>query len=242
MGNPTMAREFDDRARRRRVCQRLWDDKHKTKRSQDMAEMNDDREDTIRRCFRTEQLRVLDEEGKRPRIAGLLAPYAAPSEDLGGFREQFARGAFSESIRSGADVFADIEHDPGKKLARTANQTLKLSETREGVRAEITLPDTTLGRDTLEEVRSGILDAMSVGFRDPEASWRGTDEDTLRTIKKARLTGVALTSFPAFPQTAGTVTERSLAAYRAEEDKERKKGEEGETEKLRKRLDLEEAF
>ena len=197
-------------------------------------------ETTIRRCFRTEKLRVDERDGKSV-IVGLAVPYGAPSEDLGGFREVFKRGAFKDSL--GDDIFADVEHDRSKKLGRTAAGTVTFKSAREGLRAEIQVPDTTVGRDALEEVRNGSLDAMSIAFMDPEEEWRGSEGNLTRHIGKATLRAVTLTSFPAFPQTAGTLTERSLAEYRASQ----KPPEEGaeyegpETEELRRRLDLAEA-
>lgn len=199
-------------------------------------------ETTIRRCFKTESLRVIEAtDGGRPKIAGLAVPFGAPSEDLGGFREIFKRGAFNDSLAED-DIFVDIEHDRTRKLGRTSKGTVSFKSSHEGLRAEVTVPDTTLGRDTLEEVRNGTLDGMSIAFTDPVEEWRGKEGDLTRHIGKATLRAVTLTSYPAYPQTAGTLTERSLADWRTKQEEETTPEYDPavDPEKLRKRIELEE--
>lgn len=173
-------------------------------------------ETTTRRCYMAEELRVVEPEGNagRPKIVGLAVPYRALSEDLGGFREQFMPGSLGGSIAS-RDVFADVEHDRDRKLGRTSKGTLSLKESRKGIMAEITIPDTTVGRDTLEEVRNGSLDAMSIVFSDPEDQYSGKAGAIVRNIDKAELMAVTLTSYPAYRQTAGSLAQRSLEEYRS---------------------------
>ncbi len=168
-------------------------------------------ETTSRRCFRGELRIAPAAKGGRPKITGLAVPYLALSEDLGGFREQFRPGAFSGSM--GADIFADVEHDRDRKLGRTSRKTLFLKEELRGIIATITVPDTSVGRDTLEEVRNGNLDAMSIVFADPVDDWSGSGGATVRTIRKAVLRAVTLTSYPAYKQTAGSLAQRSLDRY-----------------------------
>ena len=210
--------------------------------------MSDTREET-RRCWPCE-LRVVktenraDGQEKAPepdRIVGLAIPYNKPSEDLGGFREVWKPGAFRETLNGTEDVFADVEHDRARKLARRNQKTLTLQETREGLRVEIAVPDTTTGRDTLEEVRNGLLDGMSIAFTDAEEEYSGKGDQITRTVKQAKLRAVTLTSFPAFPQTAGTLAARSLTEYRKQQENEETSEADGETETLHRRLDLDEA-
>ncbi|MCE5267225.1 MAG: HK97 family phage prohead protease [Planctomycetaceae bacterium] len=171
-------------------------------------------EDTAVRCFKAQELRVGTTDGK-PTITGLAVPYNAPSEDLGGFREIFKPGAFAESLANRDDIFADVEHDAKRKLGRRSAGTLALTETREGLRVTITPPDTSVGRDTMEEVRAGLLDGMSISFAKPQDRYTGTGANIVREINKATLRAVTLTSYPAYTQTAGTVALRSFSEYRA---------------------------
>lgn len=176
-------------------------------------------ENTTQRCYQAEELRVVepDTEGGRPKIVGLAVPYKALSEDLGGFREQFMPGSLGESIAS-RDVFADVEHDRDRKLGRTSKGTLSLKESRKGIMATITIPDTTVGRDTLEEVRNGSLDAMSIVFAEPKDKYSGKAGAIVRNIERADLQAVTLTSYPAYRQTAGSLAQRSLDEYRTEQE------------------------
>jgi len=170
-------------------------------------------EDTTLRCFKAAELRIDDSDGK-PKITGLAVPYNAPSEDLGGFREVFKPGAFKESLAGADDIFADVDHDGTKRIGRKAAGSLEVKESREGLRVTITPPDTSVGRDALEEVRSGLLDGMSICFCNPEDTYKGKGDSIVREITKASLRAVTLTSYPAYRQTAGTVSVRSLDEYR----------------------------
>lgn len=199
-------------------------------------------ETTIRRCYRSEGLRVQGREDGQATITGLAVPFGAPSEDLGGFREVFKRGAFKESL--GDDVFADVEHDRTRKLGRTTAGTLRFRTSKEGLRFEIDVPDTTIGHDTLAEVRNGSLDAASIAFTDPTEEWKGKEGNLTRQINKATLRAVTLTSFPAYKQTAGTLAERSLEAWRRQQEETNETETEEyqpSTDALRRRLDITES-
>lgn len=165
------------------------------------------------RCWQpSEDLRVIQEEGKPTKIRGLAVPYNSPSEDLGGFREVFRFGSFGESLASG-ELHADVEHDRRQILGRSKKGTLAFEETNRGLYAEITLPKTQLGADIAESVRNGNLDAMSIAFSDPEDEIRRQNGQVIREVKKATLRGVTLTAWPAYRQTVGTVKLRTLDAF-----------------------------
>jgi len=186
----------------------------------------------IRRCFRpAEELRVLAVEGQPTRIVGLAVPYNAQSEDLGGFRELVEPGAFGESLRGGRDLRADVEHDAEKLLARSSKGTLRFEEDARGLVAEITLPDTSLARDVVADIKAGNRDAMSVSFlrKGLVAEFARSAEGVIRRIKEAVLTGVTITAYPAYVQTAGTLDLRSLESWRTDQaaaEADRKQAEE----------------
>ena len=151
-------------------------------------------------------------------ISGLAVPYGVLSNDFGaGFREIIMPGAFAESLRSGADVMADVEHERlSRKIGRTGAGTLRLRDETRGLFVEITPPATTVGKDTIEEVRSGLLHAFSFGFKvarpGGEKFYRRAD-GTIREVHRAALKDITLTSFPAYPQTS--VALRSMEAAQA---------------------------
>jgi len=185
-----------------------------------------------RRYYRTEELRIDSGEAGKTTITGLAVPYGKKSSELWGFREIIAPGAFRKTLEGSTDVRADVEHDRNIKLARRKSGTLTLTDGPKGLRVAIDLPNTTVGRDTAEEVRAGLLDGMSIGMIVKGESYEGSDPNIVRTVTAADLTAVTLTQFPAYPQTAGTVALRSLAQYKDSLEPER------DPDILRKRLDL----
>jgi uncharacterized protein len=201
------------------------------------------------RIWKAEELRFTEENGVR-KVGGLAVPYNALSEDLGGFREEFLPGSLTDSLQR--DIFADVEHDHNQKLGRSSKGTVSLRETPRGIYAEITLPKTRLGDDVAEEVRNGNLDAMSIAFSKPEADYHRHNGDLVRKVKKAELRAVTLTAYPAYKQTTGSLTLRSMEEFvkseeeakAAPEAEERAKAQaaQDEIETLRRRVDLEAAI
>jgi HK97 family phage prohead protease len=97
------------------------------------------------------------------RLEGLAAPYGQVAH-INGFDEVIIEGAFAESLRSGRDVLALVDHDHRHVLARTRNGSLRLEETRSGLEFSLDLPDTGAGRDVLALAEAGTLGGMSFGF------------------------------------------------------------------------------
>jgi HK97 family phage prohead protease len=97
------------------------------------------------------------------RLEGIAAPFDQVAH-IGGFDEVIIEGAFAESLRSGRDVLALVDHDHRQVLARTRNGSLRLEETRSGLEFSLDLPDTQAGRDVLALAEAGTLGGMSFGF------------------------------------------------------------------------------
>ena len=85
------------------------------------------------------------------KLEGYAATFGTPA-NVGGFSETIQAGAFRASLAAGADILALVDHDPGRLLARTASGTLRLAEDTRGLRFELDLPDTSLGRDMVTSV------------------------------------------------------------------------------------------
>lgn len=160
-------------------------------------------------------------DGKR-RLAGHAAVFNQVSEDLGGFREQIAPGAFAEAIGKD-DVRALFNHDPNFILGRTGARTLRLAEDVRGLAIEIYLPNTQTIRDlVIAPIERGDVSQMSFAFgvRPGGQDWAKDDEGrVIRTLKKLRLFDVSPVTFPAYPQTDVAVRElrswQGAAASRA---------------------------
>ena len=163
----------------------------------------------------------LREEGDEMTLTGYAALFNSRSENLGGFTEVIAPGAFSRSLKSRNDVKLLWNHDTSAVLGSTRAGTLKLEEDARGLKVTASLPNTTHGRDARELVKRGDVTGFSFGFTIPG---RGGDEwnseGTERTLKSVRLHEVSLTPFPAYTATNGTAQMRGLdkVAKRAEVD------------------------
>lgn len=169
-----------------------------------------------RRFFPVEGLTVETRDGSAPKIRGHAAVFGQLSEDLGGFREQVAPGAFAEAIETD-DVRALFNHDSNFILGRNRAKTLRMVEDATGLAIEIDAPDTQTIRDlVLSPIQRGDVSQMSFGFsvRPGGQDWAQDDEGrTIRTLKKLRLFDVSPVVFPAYPQT--DVAMRDLRSWQA---------------------------
>jgi HK97 family phage prohead protease len=152
------------------------------------------------------------------KIVGYAAMYDTYSEEMWGFREKIAPGAFDDVL--GDDVRALFNHDPNYVLARTKSGTLRLSTDDRGLKYEFEAPNTQAGNDLLEMVSRGDVDQSSFAFSVQEESWEELpDGNYERTIVKAkRLYDVSPVTYPAYPDTS--VAKRSLEQFKqGKEDK-----------------------
>lgn len=132
-------------------------------------------------------------------IRGYAAVFNQLSQDLGGFRERIAPGAFTDSLDG--DVRALWNHNTDFPIGRTKNETLSLREDDHGLAIVITPPNSTYGRDFVEAIRRGDVDQMSFAFsvEDEDQEWRdepGTG--VVRTVKRVKLYEVSPVTFPAY--------------------------------------------
>lgn len=143
-----------------------------------------------------------------PKIVGYAALFNSLSEDLGGFVERIRAGAFTDTLATGPDVRALIDHNPSLIVARSKAGTLALTQDDTGLRIEITPPNTTVAQDLLENLRLGNLDQMSFAFTTNEDQWSMEDGRTVRELVSVNLLDVSIVTYPAYPDTSVAV--RSL--------------------------------
>lgn len=142
-------------------------------------------------------------------VEGYALKFGTPSEDMG-FIETIDKRALEGVDLSDVRLF--LQHDENKLLARTKSDTLKLNIDETGLHFRALLPDTTLGRDTMEMVRRGDLSNCSFGFTVAKDSWSKVDGVNKRSIDKIkRMFEISLVSIPAYSDTDVAVAKRSLA-------------------------------
>lgn len=164
------------------------------------------------------------EEGESRMVEGYAAVYESNSEEMWGFIERIAPGAFDTALAV-SDVRALVNHDPDKILARTASGTLTLSVDERGLKYSFEAPETTAGNDLLISLQRGDINQSSFGFTVAEDEWEFRDDGPdVRTITRVdRLFDVSPVTYPAYPDT--TVAQRSHEAAKAEWEQEQKKEE-----------------
>lgn len=134
------------------------------------------------------------------RLEGYAATFGTEAR-LPGFTETIAPGAFADSLKSGADILALVDHDQGKVLARTRSKSLTLTEDAKGLAFAFDVPDTGPGRDVLALAQRGDLGGMSFAFtvlKDGE-TWKGTRRE-LRAVKLIEISVVS--AWPAYEGTS----------------------------------------
>ena len=164
--------------------------------------------DTIeRRYFQAEELRVLDSpSGKQ--ISWFPALFNSFSEDMG-FRETIKPSAFNNTIRE-ADIRALFNHDPNYVLGRNTAGTLDLSVTRKGLRSTVNPPDTQWANDLMSSIDRGDISGGSFAFQIVKEDWRSEEGQMVRELQEVRLFDVSIVTYPAYPETNGTISLRSI--------------------------------
>ena len=161
-----------------------------------------------RRFAKGLQLRELDkpQDGRIATLGGYAAVFNSLSEDLWGFREFIRKGAFADSLGRGDDVRALVGHDTTLISGRRSAKMLDIAEDDKGLKVEISVPDTTAGRDLVVSVKRGDLTGMSFGFEVVDDQWTpGTKDgksDYRRELIKVNLFEVSAVAFPAYADTS----------------------------------------
>lgn len=164
-------------------------------------------------------------------VEGYAVVFESQSEDLG-FFETIDRGAITQELVDNSDVFALLNHDDDKVLARSKNGvgSLKLTVDERGLKYEFDAAETQLGNDLLEYLKRGEINTSSFAFaldyNDPEAeTWTRKNGANYRTIHKiAYLHDVSPVWNAAYSATS--VSQRSLDKIKELEEQEKREKEE----------------
>jgi len=171
-------------------------------------------------------------DGKPAKICGHAANFNSMSQDLGGFTERIAPGAFAKTLLN-ADVRALWNHDANIVLGRNKSGTLSLQEDSQGLYFEVNCPDTQLVRDmVVSPIMRGDVSQCSFGFYTIADSWENIGGQVVRTLLEVELLDVSPVTYAAYNST--DVAMRSMQAV-SEQTKEHCGWA---NEILRRRLDL----
>lgn len=133
-------------------------------------------------------------------IVGHAAVFDTLSDELWGFREKIAPGAFKRSIKED-DVRALWNHDPRHVLGRVSAETLRLSEDKVGLAMEIDPPDAGWARDLMVSIERGDVTQASFAFLARGEEWAKEEGVIIRTVTEAQLFDVSPVTYPAYPET-----------------------------------------
>jgi len=177
----------------------------------------DEPEGIERRWIALEDAQVRVAEDGATKLVGYGAVFNSRT-NIGWFDEQVAQGCFTDTIAQD-DIRGLFNHNPDLILGRNKAKpaaTMRLSEDSRGLRFEIDVADTQVGRDVLTSVQRGDVSGCSFSFQTIRDAWDRSDPDhPLRTLQAVRLYDVGPVTFPAYPDTA--VAARSLEAAKAAE-------------------------
>lgn len=160
------------------------------------------------------ELRLMPEVDacKPKRIAGYAARFNSLSQDLGGFVEQIAPGAFSKSLQT-ADIRCLFNHDANIVLGRTVSGTLRVVEDEFGLMYECDMPDTQTVRDmVMSPIQRGDVSQCSFGFYTIRDSWATVEGRQVRTLLECELLDVSPVTYPAYLNTQVAARSMALAA------------------------------
>lgn len=145
----------------------------------------------------------------KTKLTGYAAIFDKDSENLGGFIEQIAPGAFADAIKI-SDVRGLYNHDSNYVLGRTKNKSLRLYEDKIGLRfyADM-LPNDAISQGVVSRIARGDVSGCSFSFITQSDEWilpKKPGDTDLRIITKVKkLFDVGPVTYPAYPDTSVSV-------------------------------------
>jgi len=161
----------------------------------------------VRSEYRMEDVEIGEDE--EVILRGYAVVYNSDSENMGGFYEQIAPGAFRDVM--GDDVRAYLNHDENRLLGRVSSGTLTISSDDRGLYYEVKMPNTTYAKDLIELMKRGDINQSSFAFLIGDDYWEERNGETYRIITKiSRLLDVSPVAQPAYPDATSEITTRDL--------------------------------
>ena len=122
--------------------------------------------------------------------------------------ERIYPGAFTKALEND-DVRALFNHNSDMPLGRNKAGTLRLSVDDYGLRYEIDMQDTQVGRDVGFSVNRGDVTGSSFAFDVAEETWKRSEGMDIRELRELNLYDVGPVTYPAYEATTTSI--RSVA-------------------------------
>lgn len=186
-----------------------------------------------------ENIELRSEGDNENYIEGYALKFGTESEDLGGFIETIERGALKDTDFS--DVRALFNHNADQIIARSSAGSLTLDVDDVGLKFKAKIPNTSYGRDLLENLRNGNINQCSFGFKlaDNGDTIKFDEERSIykRTLNKiSEILDVSVVTYPAYKDSSVAPVLRSID--RIKEEKNALEKRKREIEKLKLELEL----
>lgn len=160
-----------------------------------------------------------DSTSEKMVVRGYFAVFNQKAEIFPEYFEEIRKGAFLESIEKN-DIRVLFGHEMNNLLARSGNGTAKFWEDDYGLFGEVELPNTSLGRDVFELIKTRTLDKCSIGFFYEDYETERENQREKIAVKKANLIEVSFVTFPAYDGTSITARQELLAEENKKELKQ----------------------
>lgn len=110
------------------------------------------------------EIRAASKGGDGRTVEGIAVPYGRPQRIYDGLVEQFARGAFNHQLQAAHRVKFTREH--GMLGGTLIGRGEEMRDDASGLWVALRVSATPTGDETLELIRDGALDELSIGFRE----------------------------------------------------------------------------
>lgn len=140
---------------------------------------------------------IVDNGKTLKRVSGLAIVYNTLSDDRGGY---FVR-IKPNSARFTTPVLALYNHEYQNLIGNTENGTLRLTDSPEGIKVEIDLPDTQLGNDIYTLLKDGYMKGASFGAVPLKTSTSKENGVLVEDYLEMLVDEISLTPVPAFTKT-----------------------------------------
>lgn len=159
--------------------------------------------------------KVDDKDGKK--ISGYAIVFNKPSKPIPDGDSSFTEIIDPKALENTdlSDVVMLSNHDYSKPLATVKAGTLKLNVDKKGLHFEATLPNTTDGSDTFENVKAGNIDSASFRFANASDQWSKDENGNItRTITNiGDIFEISSVTVPAYDDSSVEVAKRSFDQF-----------------------------